>query len=206
MSQLITYEAARSEKELRAPYLDQLKAMCGPSVSDLFYDPDAERLFAYTDELAEKGYLEKEKLEASRKKFKSPYFLVLFSPSLLGTKIAHPIFTFDSAFEKLIEEKYFLNSLLDHEGEHTDQLMHGFRLPNGLVLDYSNVAQVSDPLVIGLREILANKKQIANLEQRGITDTYFRAWIEWNLDSAKHLFFSKPATSDLEKQLHSTIF
>lgn len=203
---MLTYPEAQANNEFKQIYLDKIMHSCPESVQELVYDPDWKLREAHEDKLIAEGHLEKSELENARLCSKGAYFLVVFSPSLLGLGRKHPIFVSDNGFNKMKSESHFLSSVLDHEALHTNDLMHGMKLPNNILIDHSNIGELSPQTVINAREAIAYRNQLRNLKNRGVDDEYFKEWLEWQLDCCRQSLYSINPKSDLEKRVLENSF
>lgn len=192
---------AKSNPELRQPYLDSIMSQCPESVEALVYDPEFTHRFSYADSLVVEGHLDGAELEREKPLMQITYFMVVYSPSRLGLGGKIPIFISNSGFDKMKDEPYFLNCVLDHEAVHTDDVMYGLRLHDGILIDHTNVDQLSPNTIIGLREIRAYRNQLNMLGKRGIKNSIFRDWITCNIDTYGKSLNSVVPKSELEKRV-----
>lgn len=178
--EIITYAQAR-EAGCKQGYLDGLLRLCPESVQALVYDPDWAHRNAHMESLAAENYLDKDEVEKVKPMMEDAYFIVTFPPSLVGVKRKHPIFVSDGGFNKMKTEQHFLSSLLDHEAYHTDDLMYGIRLRNGVIIDYTNIDELTPKTVINIREVTAYRNQLQQIRNRELNDPYFIEWLKWQL-------------------------
>lgn len=147
----ITFSEAKSNSELKQAYLDIVLESCSESVQGVVYDPEWLNRNAYMDRLVDENHLDGTEVEKIKPYMKDSYFLVIFSPSLLGTGRKHPIFVSDNGFGKMKSKPHFLSSILDHEELHTDNLRNGMRLSNDVLIDHTNIDELNPKIVINLR-------------------------------------------------------
>ena len=200
-----TFSEAKSYSGLKQIYLDCVMQSCPESVQGLIYDPGWSNRIAYEDRLIAEGHIDKSEFEKEREKdrpeVKNAYFLVIFSPSLLGLGRRHPIFVSDKGFDKMKSEAHFLSCVLDHESFHTDSLTYGMRLPNGILIDHCNIDQLSQETVRNFREVIAYRNQLHKLTERGIDDSVFEGWLQRQTVAYRYALYSINPKSDLEKQV-----
>lgn len=153
---------ARKNEGLRRVYLDSLMTLCSSSVSMIIYDPGLIKIEGYTRDLIREYNLKKG--EDPEKECK---FVVVTPFELLGARKKHPIFTTAQAFEKLEVEGLFLNSLLDHECVHCDDLMYGISLRDGRTIDQSTAHFFQEDSLIRIMEIRAYNNQLKQARKNG---------------------------------------
>jgi hypothetical protein len=162
--QIVTYEQARAHPELRQAYLDTLMPQCPESVETVIYDPKKGHINVYILRLLKEGQITKEEAEDAQKRI-SLYgnrgsFAVFAPPIFYARKQKHPIFVLNG-FETFSLEANFLSCVKYHEGQHTDDLMNGIRLSNGILID-GKIAGTLDKLIRdNLIEFRAYSNQIS---------------------------------------------
>ncbi len=200
MAKNITFKEARDSTQLRQSYLDQVMKLCPESVQALIYDPKGSQRIEYEDRLVAEGHLDKYKIEESRANIEGAMFVVIYSQSLVGSGRSHPIFVRESGFKKIDHKSPFLSSILDHEASHTDDLMYGIRLP-GLLINQENTSQISETMLMFLREVIAYRKQFYNLHKRGIGESGFKHFLYWQLGAYEKELWSMTLKTDLERRV-----
>jgi len=192
---MIIFEQALTNHSKKQAYLDQIPTH--ESVEALVYDPQWEQRIEYEEKLIKEGIVPPE-IRETRQFISKAYFIVLFSPKILGAGGSHPIFVSNYGFEKMQTEPNFLSAVLDHEAYHTDELMNGMQIPNG-VIDYQNIDQVNPQIVMNLREFNAGQNQLEHLAERGC-GRRFREWIEMGTQAHERNLRQIIPTNDLERQ------
>ncbi|MDP3027412.1 MAG: hypothetical protein Q8N63_06900 [Nanoarchaeota archaeon] len=194
----ITYNLARENKELRQIYLDKIMQDCPNSVESLVYDSSWHNRDLYADKLVYEGFLNADEEKNGRYILKKAYFIVMFSPKLVGVYRKHPIFISDKGFE-INSEANFLSSVLDHESRHTNDLMHGMKLLDGFVINNENIGHLNPETIINLREARAYLNQLRNFKKRGVNDSYFKEWVRWRLAECEKALYSITPKTEAER-------
>jgi len=200
MAQEITFSEAKSNPELRQAYFNSLMPQCPESVQAIIYDPIWTNYHSYAKTLIKEGHIDRSLFNLEKPQSTRIYFKVLYSYSLLGLGRTHPIFVFDYAFDKGWDEPKFLNSLLDHEAYHTDDLMYGVRIQN-ILINNANVNGLNNITFKFLLEFRAYKNQLRMLEERGIQDKDFENLISLNIDICERELSSVNPISELERKV-----
>lgn len=199
MANNITFLQAKANDKLKQKYLDKVVQYCPESVRALVYDPDWSNKNSYIDLLTVENYLDSNKGEEIKHCLKDAYFIVVFPHSLLGAERKSPIFVSNRGFEKMKSEAHFMNSLLDHEALHTDDLMHGIRPKEGICINSDNAKQLNPRIITHLEEVLAYKNQLKKFKEKGIDDPHFKGWLEWELDFHERELYSINPNTELER-------
>lgn len=199
MAKKITYLEAKENDKLKQAYLDSIMQHCPESVQALVYDPDWSNRNSYLDLLIAEGYVFINKTETLKGHLNEAYFIVLFPHLLIGKGRKSPIFVSNKGFEKTKTEAHFLNSLLDHETVHTDDLMYGIRPKKGICINHYNINQVSPTIITNLEEVLAYRNQFKKFKEKGINDPSFECWLKWQISTYEYDLYSIKPQTELER-------
>ena len=191
MSQAPNFQEARQNPALRQAYLDTLLSQCPESVKKIVYDSILKKCQAHFENIIKQGYLTEQETRYSKSLSpQSTYFAMVFAPKLLGQKKEHPVFVCDYAFKALGIEEIFQSTLIDHEGQHTDDMMHGMQITKDILSDYNNSHLLHPLTLMRLAEVRAFHNQTEKARIRGITH---------NLYLEHTQFLSEWARADLEE-------
>jgi hypothetical protein len=197
------FQEVRKDERLRQPYLDKALALCPESVSEVVYDPEFYGANSYIMQLVEKGIVKKETLDCEPLNPQTTQFVVIATPSNIGTNEKHPVFVSYAAFKRLRKEKEFLNSLIDHEGLHCSDAMYGMSLEDGTVINQENINQLQYNTFMHMLEIRAYHNQIIQARKQDIQNRMFYKYSESSLDWEIDALHSIAPESELEKRIIS---
>jgi hypothetical protein len=198
----VDFQLVRKDESEKQSYLNRNFYLLPQSVSKIVYDPDLAENYRHAAALVQEGVLDESLVRESPGPSKDKTkFSVIIPRGLVGAKRKHPIFVTDLAFQKLGIEELFLNSLIDHEGFHCEDLMNGIRLSDGTVIDQSSISQLQDAILVRMLEIRAYHNQIAQAHKKGITHELYFQYNQWALQSEIDLIQQVSPQSDLERIL-----
>ncbi|MBR9700994.1 hypothetical protein GOV11_03970 [Candidatus Woesearchaeota archaeon] len=161
---VVSYEEAKAEPGLRQEYLDGwLEDNPCKAVPKILYLPNVKRKDIPppydTDKLIKRIW--KSKNGGVEAEFSKPRGFVLYIPEIYGKMFPHPVFATQFLFDRPngypdMTTRNYSESLLHHETIHSKDAMYGMKVGRSVVIDYSNIDDLTPDVFHNAGEVRAN--------------------------------------------------